>query len=369
MDWGGWAVLLALGGVFVGTGFTVRLAVHTAHPIWGDVVLLGACLLALAWAALYYSLRVSAHAVVSEEGFALVHGPWRHFIAWREVARLSEWTMLTEGIRYDWIALWSANGGRLQLRADLVSRFGELRQAILAHLDEPHEPPAIIADLDHPLLLRSDPSRAVAQWGVWAAIGVISGALLALFLPNLLVIGVVLLALGVGALCAMVAAFALRQSVTVSRAGVEVRRGPWRKALTWEGMYALERAHGNGLRGAASILRRGLVLLLFRVDHRCVILPGAERSHSVITVRGNSGERIRLREDRYHHPEWLRARLRAEVAALRAAEVPLAQQVQPLPKTGPLSPGTQLPPDPIDASASTLWMRESIGMDPFGRPN
>ncbi|MBA3826714.1 MAG: hypothetical protein H0X24_22805, partial [Ktedonobacterales bacterium] len=152
IDWGGWAMLVALGAVFMGTGITIRQAVHAVHPIWGDVVLLGAGLVTLAWAALYYSLRVSAHVVISDEGFALVHGPWRHFIAWREVARLSEWTMLTEGIRYDWVALWSANGGRLQIREDLVARFGEMRGAILAHLDDPQETPAIIADLDQPLV-------------------------------------------------------------------------------------------------------------------------------------------------------------------------------------------------------------------------
>ena len=369
MDWSGWAVLVVLAGVFVGTGITIRLALHVRHPLLGDVVVLGAAILALIWATLYYSLRVSAHVVASEEGFALVHGPWRHFIAWREVARMSEWTMLSEGIRYNWIALWSANGGRLQIREDLVGTFGELRKTILTYLDDPQDAPPIVADLDQSLVMGSDPARAIALWGIGAATALIGGALLMLFLPNLFIVNSVILGLGALAVVMMVSAFALRQTVTVSRTGIQARTGPFAKALTWEGMYALERAQGSGLRGAVDILGRGMVLLLFRVDRRCVILPGAERSHSIITVRGNSGERIRIREDRYHHPEWLRARLRAEVAALRAAAVPLATKVQPLPQTGPLAPGTPLPPDPLEASASTLWMRESIGLDPFNQPS
>jgi hypothetical protein len=369
IDWGGWAVLLALGAVFVGTGFTVRLALHGAHPIWGDGLLLVALALALTWAVLYYSLRVSAHVVISDEGFALVHGPWRHFIAWREVARLSEWTMLTEGIRYDWIALWSANGGRLQIREDLVGGFGDLRRAILGYLDEPHEAPAVITDLNKPLVMRADPARVVVRWGMLAATGIIGGALLVLFLPTLEIVGFIVLAGGLAAFIAMIATFALRQTVTVSRDGVVAQRGPLRQSLTWSAMYALERAQGSDLRGAFAILGRGIVLLLFRVDRRCVVLPGMERSHSSIIVRGNTGERIVVREELYHHPEWLRARLRAEVAALRAAETPLAAKVQPLPQTGPLSPGTQLPPDPLEASSSTLWMRESMGLDPFNQPS
>lgn len=363
MDWGGWAVLGLLAAVFVGTGITIRAALHAGHPLLGDVAVIIAGLVALLWAGLYYSLRVSVHAVISEDGLAIVHGPWRHMIAWRDVVRMSEWTTLTEGIRYQWMAVWSVNGTRLQVRHDLVADYPTFRRDLLQHLDAPHEMPAVIVDLTQPLAMTSDLSRAITTWGSLMLISLVSGALMVSLLPSLTVLAIIILALGGLAFLIAVGLYLFRQTITVSGAGVQSQRVIFRRAISWAAMYALERERSGGLRGALGILGRGLVMILFRVDRRSVVVPGADRSFSVITVRGNSGERILIHEERYHHPEWLRARLRAEVAALQAVAAPISPQVQPLPKTGPLAPGTVLPPDPLEAS--TLWLRESSEHDPF----
>jgi len=363
IDWGGWIVLVGLAAVFLGTGISVRLALHAHHPILGDLAVIIAGLVALAWAALYYSLRVSVHAIIASEGLTIAHGAWRHMIAWRDVVRMSEWTTLTEGIRYRWIALWSVNGTRLQVRQDLVSNFDLFRSDLLGHLDAAHELPPSVTDLDQPLLMQADLSRDITQWGMLMAIGVISGVLMVSFLPGVFVLDAIVLGLGVLAFVIALGIFLFRQNVTVSGDGVQARRGPFRRIITWAAMYGLERDHGTGLRGALGILGRGMVMILFRIDRRSAVVPGAERSHSTIFIRGNSGERIRIREEQYHHPEWLRARLRAEVAALQAAAAPIAPRVQPLPKTGPLAPDLVLPPDPLEAS--TLWLRESAEFDPF----
>jgi hypothetical protein len=347
----------------MGTGIFIRAATHDKYPLVGDLAVVVAGLITLAWAALYYSLRVSVHAVLASDGLSLVHGPWQHTIAWRDVVRMSEWMTLTEGIRYQWIALWSANGTRLQIRQDLVTDYPAFRRDLLQHLDTPHEPPAVVSDLTQPLVMTSDLSRAISNWGVVAALGVIIGVLLLVSLPNVVVIGVFVVALGVVAFGVALGLVLFRQTITVSNEGVQARRGPFGKTITWAAMYALERFNGSGLRGALGILGRGVIMILFRVDRRSAVVPGERRSHSLITIRGNSGERIRIHEEVYHHPEWLRARLRAEVAALQAAAKPLAPQVQPLPKTGPLAPGTVLPPDPLETS--TLWLRESGAADPF----
>lgn len=362
-DWSGWIFLVFLAAVFVGTGISVRLAVQAHHPVLGDLALVVAAAIALLWAALYYSLRVSVHAIISDEGLALVHGPWRHMVAWRDVVRMSEWTTLTEGIRYQWIAVWAANGTRLQVRQDLVDDFAAFRSDLLRHLDEPQEPPAIITDLDHPLNLTADLSRAISQLAVAMVIGLVGGVLMVSFLPNVLVLDAIVLGLGILAFLAALGTFLLRQHISISRDGVQARRGPFTRAISWAAMYALERDHGTGLRGAVGILGRGLLMILFRLDRRSGVVPGHTRSHSTIFVRGNSGERIRIREEQYHHPEWVRARLRAEVAALHAAAAPIAPTVQPLPKTGPLPPDVVLPPDPLETS--TFWLRESAEFDPF----
>ncbi len=363
IDWGGWIVLIGLAAVFLGTGISVRAALHPHHPLLGDLAVLVAGLVALVWSALYYSLRVSVHAVISSEGLTIAHGPWQHMIAWRDVARMSEWQTLTDGIRYRWIALWSINGTRLQVRQDLVNNYDLFRSDLLGHLDAPRELPESVTNLDQPLFMQADLSRAITLLGTLTAIGVIGGGLMLAFLPGVFALDLVVLGLGALAFFFALGIFLFRQSVMVSGEGVQAQRGPFRRLITWEAMYGLERAHGTGLRGALGILGRGLLMILFRIDRRSAVVPGAERSYSTIFIRGNSGERIRIREEHYHHPEWLRARLRAEVAALQAAAAPIAPRVQPLPKTGPLAPDVVLPPDPMEAS--TLWLRESAEFDPF----
>lgn len=362
-DWGGWVVLVLLAGIFLATGISIRAALHAQHPILGDGAVFVAGGVALAWAALYYSLRVSVHAVISSEGLALVHGSWQHVIPWRDVVRLSEWTTLTDGIRYRWLALWAANGTRLQVRQDLVGDFDAFRSDLLAHLDAPAIPPAAITDLNQPMYLTADLRRTINSYGALMVIGIAGGVMMLAFLPGIAIADLVVVGLGVVAFLVALGIIFFRQHITVSSAGVQTRRATFSRTIAWAAMYALERDHGTGLRGAAGILGRGLVMLLFRIDRRSVVVPGMERSHSTITIRGNSGERIRIREESYHHPEWLRARLRAEVAALQAAAAPIAPTVQPLPQTGPLAPDAVLPPDPLETS--TLWLRESAEFDPF----
>ena len=362
-DWVGWAVLVMVAAIFLATGISIRLSLLAQQPIWGDVAVIIAGIVALLWASLYYSLRVSVHAIIASDGLSIAHGPWRHMIAWRDVVRMSEWTTLTEGIRYQWIALWSATGTRLQVRHDLVTNYAEFRRDLLQHLDSPQEPPIMVSDLQQPFVMTSDLSRSISLWSALMVIGIISGVLLLSFLPGIVIVDSIVLGLGMLAFFMALRLYLFRQTITVQNDGVQAQRGSFRRAISWAAMYGLERAHSSSLRGAVAILRRGVIMILFRVDRRSVVVPGADRSHSVIIIRGNSGESIRIHEEHYHHPEWLRARLRAQVAALHAAAAPISPQVQPLPKTGPLAPGTVLPPDPLEAS--TLWLRESGEIDPF----
>ncbi len=358
VDWGGWAILVIVVAVFAGTGVTIRAAlIGQRHPVAGDVALLAACAVALAWGLMYFAFRVSVRAVVTPAGFELWHGWWRHTIAWHDVARFSEWQALSEGIRYRWLALWSVDGLRLQVRQDLVRDFGELRADVMRHLAGPRRTPPDFNDLNKPLALSEESAPLVSGWLVAAAILCVGGSLIFVFLTDLSLVGLTMLALGVACSLAALARYELRQRVSVGPDGVTARRGPRQVALTWAATYGLHRERREPRGGVLPILRRGLVMVLYRLDSRSGLVPGQARAESVITIRGNSGERITVRERCYQHPEWLRARLRAEVTALRERAAPLAPNVVPLPPTGPLARDVVLPPDPGEDSA-TLWMRE-----------
>lgn len=364
-DWGGWIVLAALAAVFLATGFSIRLALANGrHPVQGDAALLLAGLVALAWAGCYYSLRVSAHVVVAPDNITLVHGPWRHQIAWNDVARVDEWTELQDGVTTRWLALWSLAGMRLQFRSDLAANFAAFRADVLARLAVPRDLPAGVLDLGQPLTQAEDLSAPLGTWGAAMATLFVAGALVLVFLRAVTAVGIVLLALGAVCLGVAVALQALRQVIRIGPEGVAAMRGPLHTAIPWAAVYALDRERGAGLGGVGGILTRGLVLVVFRLDRRSGVLPAPARPGGEITIRGGSGQLIHIRERNYRHPEWLRARLRAEVEALRAAAAPLAPQVAPLPTTGPLAPGAVLPPDPL-AGSSTLWLRESAEVDPF----
>jgi hypothetical protein len=361
-DWGGLVVLVVLAAVFMGTGLTIRSSLYNnGHPEAGDIAALIAGGIALVWGLLYLAFRVSVRAVVSPAGFALWHGWWRHTISWRDMARFSEWQAVQDSIRYRWLALWSVDGMRLQVREDLAGDFAGLRAEILRYLAEPARTPPDYDDLSKPLAMTERTAPLVAGWLVAAVIFISAGALTIAFLTTVQVVGIVFLA--AGGLCTLIALLRglLRQTVTVGPEGVSTRRGTLVSRMSWTATYGLHRDRRLARGGVLPLMARALVMVLYRLDSRSGVVLGRTRAQSVITVRGNSGERILIVERRYDHPEWLRGRLRAEVAALQArAEAP---PISPLPPTGPLAPGVVLPPDPAENS-ETLWSREDIN-SPF----
>lgn len=364
IDWAGWVVLLGLAGVFLTTGITIRQSLHQAHPVAADSALALAGAITLAWLALYYALRVSAHAVVSDEGLALVHGPLRHQIAWTELARLSEWTSLEEGYRSRWITIWSESGLRLQIRQDLVADYQRFRGDILARLEETHTVPDEVTNLQAPYHIREDRRSDLHTWWAITAALALSGGLAIAFLHAILWLGVVLVTLGMFGLIRVILLYGLHQQISIGQEGILLRRGFWKTRLNWEAIYALDRQGSGERANLADTFGRLALIILLRVDRRSGVVPPLTRSAGVITIRGGSGQIIAIRERHYHHPGWIRARLRQEVERLRAEAAPLAPEVAPLPPTGPLAQGVVLPPDPMEGS-STLWLRESGEMDPF----
>ncbi len=356
-------MLSGVAAVFLATGYSIRLALLSVSSQLADAVLILAVLITLLWASLYYSLRVSAHAVVSEAGLMLVHGPWKHLIRWNDVERLSEWAVLNEGFRSQWMALWSSVGMRLQIRQDLVTDYQAFRTDVLRHLAAPHDPPASVADLSQTYSTSADVGTPLRTWGTLLVIELLGAAVIFVIARDLWPIWSLL---GITALTGLLSASMrqmLRQQVTVDHQGVVSRRAFSRIALSWDAIYALDREIGTSRSKVWGLLRRSVVMLVFRVDPRSGVVPATEHLNGTILISGGTGQHIRIHEQLFPHPGWLRARLRNEVEALRAnATTP--PKVKPLAPTGPLAKDVVLPPDPLEG-ASTLWLRESGFSDPF----
>ena len=365
IDVGGWLILLALAGVFIATGVTIRLALRASqHPLLGDFALVVGVLIALLWAALYGILRVSTRVVLSDSGLMLTHGPWRHSIAWQEVERVSEWSAVEDGVRSHWLAIWSIDGMRLQVRQDLIGNFSAFRTDVMRSLSLYQDTPDAITDLETPLVMSEGVSGTAAAWTILGTIISISGGLVIDFLPEVRLFGIAVATLGGLCLVMALTVIIFKQTIFIMPAGVTSRRGIFNRQIAWSGIYGLERAPAKTSGNVWGILGRGVVMVVFRIDNRSGVVPGPVKSHSTITIVGGAGQAIRIHEKRYLHPNWLRARLRAEIAALRTKAAPLVPKVTPLAPSGPLAPGTVLPPDPMDGS-STLWLRESSENDPF----
>jgi hypothetical protein len=365
IDWGGWMLLVVFSAIVLATGLTIRAGLYGAqYPAAGDVAMVIAGGIALLWAGFLFSFRVTSRAIITSDGLTIVHGAWRHQIPWTDVERVDEWSTMTDGMREHWMALWSIDGMRLQIRQDLVGNYAAFRTDVMRSLAGYQTPPDSVTDLEHPLVLIEDRAMQIGGWGTLAGVCGVSGLLIWGFLPHIASLGVVLAAAGGVSLVITAVLAIFRQKLIVGAMGVVSRRGIIHQHIPWGAMYGLTRDESYGTGGAAGILLRGLLMIFFRLDKRSGVILGPVRPYGTITVRGGSGERIFIHERRYLHPSWIRTRLRAEVASLRERAAPLASQVVPLPQTGKLKPDVALPPDPMEGS-STLWLRESAGNDPF----
>ncbi len=365
IDWGGWVLLGVITAVVLATGITVRAGLYGAkYPVVGDMAMVITGGIALLWAGFLCSFRVTSRAIITSDGLTIVHGAWRHQIPWTDVERVSEWSTLTDGMREHWMALWSIDGMRLQIRQDLVGNYAKFRTDVMRSLAGYQTPPDSVTDLEHPLVLMEDRAAQIGGWGTLTGVCGGSGLLIWEFLPHITPLGMALTAVGVVCLAITLGLALFRQKLIVGAMGVVSRRGIVTVQIPWGAMYGLNRDESYSTGGAAGILLRGLLMIFFRLDKRSGVTLGPVKPYGKITVRGGSGERIFIHERRYLHPSWIRTRLRAEVASLREHAAPLPPQVTPLPQTGKLSPDVALPPDPMEGS-STLWLRESAGNDPF----
>ena len=95
---------------------------HVRHAVFFGLLLLSAY-----WAALVYTFKISVSARIGPHGLAVVRGPWRTELAWREVDRLVERVQASKGTRYRWVIALARDGRELSIREDMVANYARFR--------------------------------------------------------------------------------------------------------------------------------------------------------------------------------------------------------------------------------------------------
>ncbi|HKD77509.1 MAG TPA: hypothetical protein VKB76_18530, partial [Ktedonobacterales bacterium] len=264
IDWGGWMLLVVLTAIVLATGLSIRAGLYGAHyQAAGDVAMVIAGGIALLWSGFLFSFRVTSRAIITSDGLTIVHGAWRHQIPWTDVERVSEWSTMTDGMREHWMALWSIDGMRLQIRQDLVGNYAKFRTDVMRSLAGYQTPPDSVTDLEHPLVLIEDRAVQISGWGTLAGVCGVSGLLIWEFLPHIAPLGAVLAASGGVCLVVTLGLALFRQKLIIGAMGVVSRRGISTQHIPWGAMYGLSRGESYGTGGAAGILLRGLIMIFF----------------------------------------------------------------------------------------------------------
>ena len=122
------AMLLALVvGVLLINGVILWRQLGPARITCATPVFFGLLLLSAYWAALVYTFKLSVSARIGPHGLAVVRGPWRTELAWREVDRLVERAQASQGTRYRWVIAYARDGRQLSIREDMVANYARFR--------------------------------------------------------------------------------------------------------------------------------------------------------------------------------------------------------------------------------------------------
>jgi hypothetical protein len=359
IDWLGVGILVFLTAVFLITGITIRAAlVGNGLSLAGDTALLLAAIIALSWITIFACFRILVYVITDSTGITMVHGPWRHTIAWADTTRISEWNAMHDSIYYHWLAIWSIDGTRIQIRHDLVPHYDVLRTDIMHRLNNATETPDEVTNLNLSLTMPGKIRDLLVRWLTQCALALTLGLFCYFLLPSYRSLSLLLLPWAGFTIVIALGIWIFRHTLIIEPEGIISKRGMLAVTMHWEDIYVLERGNDQRPNSIPAILGRGLFLVLFRVDNRSGVALGPIRPHSQIDIQGGSGTRLRIYEKYYEHPEWLRARFRAHIQSLQKP------RVAPLAKTGPLKGDIPLPPDPVEGD-SALWLRESGEMDPF----
>jgi hypothetical protein len=345
-----WLTLFAL--VVLGSGAYVWAQLGLESVVGRDVFF-AAVLLSILWAALIYTLKLSASVIVGPRGLALVRGPWRTELTWAEVAQVGERSKTSGGQRFRWFIAYSYDTRELHIREDMLEDYARFRAEATARYQLWQEHGGTWgATGGGPFAAEEEVAGLIAWWLAAAGACLLPGLYFALLIAETFVLGIALIALAT--ICSL---FALRISLgrkvyTVDRRAVVARRTVGTTQLPWSEITKVERARSRAwvpARIGIILIRLGLALAA-RADGRVESFTWTPRAPEYLVLRAVGGRRIRVRLHRLARPDellaWVefydRVAREAQRSGKRASE-PLAPQAAPaLPDlgsaTGPADP-------------------------------
>jgi len=277
----------------------------------GRAVFFAGVLLSILWAALIYTLKLSASVAVGPRGLSLVRGPWRTELTWAEVARLAERGQTTGGQHYRWLVAFAHDARELRIREDMIPDYGRFRLEVYQRykLWQDHGG-TWGATGGGPFAVEEEVTSLVTWWLIAAGACLLPGLYFVVLLPqSFFVLGISLVALAtVSALLALGISLG-RQTYTVDRRAVVACRTIGTRVLAWSEVTQVQRVRSRArlLARVGILFVRAALALAARADSRVESFSWTPRVPEYLVLRAIGGRRIRMRLHRVARPDELLA--------------------------------------------------------------
>lgn len=301
---------LALLGILVvgllATGIYTWHGLGPQNDHAGRAIFFGMALISLLWVAVVYTFKLSACVRVGPHGIAVVRGPWRTELAWRDVTRLVERAQMINGQRYRWVMALARDGRRLQVREDMVIDYELFRREL-------HERFRLWRDHGGtwstsnkgPFVAREMLSSQVTWWAVLSGGFLLVGLYFFLLLhPETGLVGLFLLLIAVACAALSVRSVLRRQTYTVDAKAIEARAIIGSLRISWRDISRVERSR----RASGRLVRIGIKIgrlilkMAARTDARVRIFEWHPRVPEYLILRG-AGHQVRIRLHRLERPD------------------------------------------------------------------
>jgi hypothetical protein len=345
-----WLGVFAL--VVLGCGAWVWAQLGTESEV-GRAVFFGAALLALLWASLIYTFKLSVSVTVGPGGLGLTRGPWRTQLPWSEVGRLVERSKVSNGQRFRWIVALARDGRELRIREDMVSYYERFRVEVYERyrLWEDHGG-TWGTTYGGPFSATDDVSNQIVWWLIGVGATLLPGVYFALLIPDGLILGLTLIFCALLCLWMALSTWLSRQTYMVDGHEVSARRPLSAMTLPWSDVMRVERVRSPArlLYRVGILLGHVLLLLAARADSRVESFAWTPSVPEYLVIRG-MGRQVRVNLHRLARPDELLAWVEFYEQMARQALRPQT-----------LAPAFQLPPEQQPADLTSA----SGPVDPWG---
>lgn len=345
-----WLSIFALVVLGCGAWVWAQLGVDSAA---GPAVFFGAALLALLWATLIYTFKLSVSVAVGPGGLSLTRGPWRTQLPWAEVGRLVERAKVSNGQRFRWLVALTRDGRELRIREDMVSSYERFRVEVYERyrLWEDHGG-TWGTTFGGPYSATDDVFNLMIWWLIGAGATLLPGLYFTLLIPSGLILGLTLIFCALLCLGMAVRTWLSRQTYTVDGQEVAARRPMSATTLPWSDVTRAERVRSPArlLYRIGILLGHALLLLAARADSRVESFAWAPRVPEFLLIRG-MGRQVRVNLHRLARADELLAWVEFYEQVARQAQRPQT-----------VAPAFQLPPERQPADLTN----GSGPLDPWG---